>query len=462
MNLVFVTILAIKLLLSSAYPSDGLVEIEKQRLVKFPEESFRIEENEQKSSEAKRILEEINKINVALGYVKKQDQSLPSLLDSNQFLFPKPAYHPFHSQSISDGVLQPSIRNLNYYTYPNPSLSSKSIKSPDSKLFFYNYQHPDDREFDYEKSSVNQFNVPQNENNLREFKLIDYKVVGDYQEPYENKQDKHLEPKLRLYFVPRQLNVNEKSMDYHKNEKLIKIEKVPTIRPFSKITAEKQRPTLKPSVSNAQKYVSSTSTTTTSPSPPLLALKTPFGALFNRPGHRVTAQKVEEKPALQSVPLELPQYTQQQVRPDAVTIDNWDSESSEENDYPQDYEKHIFAGKQKPYMAEVQKEALKESGIIIQRLKVRKGGIAIAGPGGVATAGSGGTAIVGPGGYALTHPRSLTIAGPGAKIIAVPESTDLKDALQRTSSGRSYADEGEIVATGPIVYYSPDDNSQIL
>ncbi|XP_055847050.1 uncharacterized protein LOC129912705 [Episyrphus balteatus] len=465
MNLIFVTLLATKLLLSSAYPADGLVEIEKQRLVKFPEETFRFEDdNEQKSSEAKRILEEINKINVALGYVKKQEQSpSPSLLDSNQFLFPKPAYHPFHSQSINSGILQPSIRNLNYFrnSYP-PNLSSKSIKSPDSKLYFYNYRHPDDLETDFQKP-VKQFIVPtQNDNNLREFKLIDYKVVGDYQETPRNTQEKRLEPKLRLYFVPRQLNVNEKSMDYHKNEKLIKIEKLPTIRPFSKLSAEKQKLNTKPQVSIGQKFITSPSTTTTTTqAPPTESLKTHFGGFFKRPSS-VNAQNVEVKPVLQSVPLELPQYSQQQVRPDAVTIDNYDSDSSEEGDYPQDNEKHIFAGLRKPDMAEVQKEALKESGIIIQRLKVRKGGIAIAGPGGVATAGSGGTAIVGPGGYALTHPRSLTIAGPGAKIIAVPESTDLKDALQRTNSGRSFTDEGQLVATGPIVYYSPDDNSQIL
>lgn len=52
-----------------------------------------------------------------------------------------------------------------------------------------------------------------------------------------------------------------------------------------------------------------------------------------------------------------------------------------------------------------QAQTFKEGGIIIQRLRVRAGGIAIAGPGGVATAGSGGTAIVGPNGIAFTHPR---------------------------------------------------------
>lgn len=98
-------------------------------------------------------------------------------------------------------------------------------------------------------------------------------------------------------------------------------------------------------------------------------------------------------------------------------------------------------------------EALKQGGVIIKRLRVRNGGIAIAGPGGVATAGSGGTAIVGPGGIALTHPRSLTIAGPGARVYSVPKTTDLeKLALQ---SGRNLEDEGVIVATGPIIYYSP-------
>lgn len=100
-------------------------------------------------------------------------------------------------------------------------------------------------------------------------------------------------------------------------------------------------------------------------------------------------------------------------------------------------------------------EALKSGGVIIQRLRVRNGGIAIAGPNGVATAGSGGTAIVGPGGIALTHPRSLTIAGPGARVIAVPESTDLQELALR-SSARDLSLEGVLVATGPVVYYNPE------
>ncbi|XP_039149335.1 uncharacterized protein LOC6738404 isoform X2 [Drosophila simulans] len=147
---------------------------------------------------------------------------------------------------------------------------------------------------------------------------------------------------------------------------------------------------------------------------------------------------------------------------DVDTIEN----TAAELDNSASSEKHLFAHKAHHLMHSVgqvaaaqqstQKQALREGGIIIQRLKVRRGGIAIAGPGGVATAGSGGTAIVGPGGYALTHPRSLTIAGPGAKVISIPADVDLKDALARTDlETRSFPREGKIVATGPTVYYAP-------
>ncbi|XP_036338456.1 uncharacterized protein LOC118748189 [Rhagoletis pomonella] len=140
---------------------------------------------------------------------------------------------------------------------------------------------------------------------------------------------------------------------------------------------------------------------------------------------------------------------------------HWSDESSnsasedEEDSSAEHEEKQIFGNRHNAEQT-TQMEAIKQGGIIIQRLKVRKGGIAIAGPGGVATAGSGGTAIVGPGGFALTHPRSLTIAGPGAKVIAIPSSVDLKDALERTNlNDQSIPREGKIVAIGPTVYYSP-------
>lgn len=90
------------------------------------------------------------------------------------------------------------------------------------------------------------------------------------------------------------------------------------------------------------------------------------------------------------------------------------------------------------------------NGIFIHKIKVRKGGVAVAGPGGIATAGSGGTAIVGPNGFAYTHPDSLAIAGSGSKVISVDPSVSLMEALKNHNKTRM----GKIVATGPVVFYN--------
>lgn len=107
-------------------------------------------------------------------------------------------------------------------------------------------------------------------------------------------------------------------------------------------------------------------------------------------------------------------------------------------------------------------------GFFINRLKVRRGGVAIAGPGGVATAGRGGTAIVGPGGLAYTQPGGLAIAGPSAKVVALSGNTDLSDLVSKLheahTSETSFArrltpiPEGKVVATGPVVYYHKTDD----
>lgn len=105
-------------------------------------------------------------------------------------------------------------------------------------------------------------------------------------------------------------------------------------------------------------------------------------------------------------------------------------------------------------------------GFFINRLKVRRGGVAIAGPGGVATAGRGGTAIVGPGGLAYTQPGGVAVAGPAARVIALSSDADLTSIANRLQA-QSIIDgsipqllqaipEGKIVATGPIIYHHPN------
>lgn len=104
-------------------------------------------------------------------------------------------------------------------------------------------------------------------------------------------------------------------------------------------------------------------------------------------------------------------------------------------------------------------------GFFINRLKVRRGGVAIAGPGGVATAGRGGTAVVGPGGLAYTQPGGIAVAGPAARVVALSQDSDLSSIVSRLQQ-QSATDgsiprllqaipEGKVVATGPIIYYHP-------
>ncbi|KOB68782.1 Uncharacterized protein OBRU01_18041 [Operophtera brumata] len=102
-------------------------------------------------------------------------------------------------------------------------------------------------------------------------------------------------------------------------------------------------------------------------------------------------------------------------------------------------------------------------GFFINRMKVRRGGVAIAGPGGVATAGRGGTAIVGPGGLAYTQPGGLAVAGPHARVIALSQDADLHSVISRLQEQNGSVTrslqaipEGKVVATGPVIYYHPN------
>ncbi|XP_052753494.1 uncharacterized protein LOC113514938 [Galleria mellonella] len=82
-------------------------------------------------------------------------------------------------------------------------------------------------------------------------------------------------------------------------------------------------------------------------------------------------------------------------------------------------------------------------GFFINRLKVRRGGVAIAGPGGVATAGRGGAAIVGPGGLAYTQPGGLAVAGPAARVVALSPDANFSSIISRLQEVSSNNDQRE-------------------
>lgn len=109
------------------------------------------------------------------------------------------------------------------------------------------------------------------------------------------------------------------------------------------------------------------------------------------------------------------------------------------------------------------------SGPTLTRIVLRRGGVAVAGPGGIATAAFGGTAIVGPGGIAYTAPDSTAVAGPGARVVAVPSERllDMYKAFRHANERglSAYRPEwlgtiphdGRLVAVGPAIYRNPPE-----
>lgn len=118
--------------------------ITKQRLIKFPEDSYDpnvAPSSSGKADEAQRILQQIAKVNEAFGYVKKRPEmpKLPPILDSSQYLFPKPAQSPFHAQqhhfsgSMGQTLLEPSIRAVKL---TRNAFNPKPKTTVDSQLYF--------------------------------------------------------------------------------------------------------------------------------------------------------------------------------------------------------------------------------------------------------------------------------------------------------------------------------------
>ncbi|KAH8406885.1 hypothetical protein KR222_010046, partial [Zaprionus bogoriensis] len=564
--------------------------IQKQRLVKFPEDfdpNVAPSSTSGKADEAQRILDQIAKVNEAFGYVKKKPEQpkLPPILDSSQYLFPKPAQQPFHAQqhhfagSNGQTLLEPSIRAVKL---TRNAFSTGGAAASSERLYFRpnQVQLPQPSTEQEAQQLPAHFVIPVHlyrlnkeqylrEHAPREYRVKGYKIIGDVDSFYgKAKQQKQKQgkstPKYHLFFLPRELALNDDGtpkrgpgsssssttratsttvatttkapskvrMDSrekpgtHKPQSPAPSQRLPQAADANSLSSGNRKrigSTTKPPRAKEGEQLLPAALQTTSPSLKVtaapqhsgttLATLPPSGGLLpNR--NRLTAFRVPSvnlaemqnqtstaiKNAFQNIfklPFRTPIATggaavtpgvvlQQQDSDSAPDDYKWDDEREGGGDGGADTveqlentaaeqdssaEKHLFAHKSHKLMQTIgtvatahhgtQKQALREGGIIIQRLKVRKGGIAIAGPGGVATAGSGGTAIVGPGGYALTHPRSLTIAGPGAKVISIPAEVDLKDALQRTDvDAKTIPREGRVVATGPTVYYAPPTGSE--
>lgn len=390
------------------------------------------------SPETKRILEEINRINVQLGYIKRPSEVRPRLSVDGYF-YPRQPYHPLnqHYTQIGASSLQPSIRQI----YPNvmrqvvepKSMETATVHPFAADSYYYPapyLQLPAEntaRQFTDEKREHRQMSISNDVTNVFEY------APGFFEYMHESKKSR----------AQNLIEINKEKANLIKTVKNIVND------------MKEGRSTQKP-MDNA---ILINNKTTTEEALNIIVVS-PFENIGQARGavKNATHSKTFFKPSkAQKQPVAAVNSEVEQVlKPVSSETKATESESEEEEEFSKDPEPmskgpfSSFFNSQKEQVV----EALKQGGVIIQRLRVRNGGIAIAGPNGVATAGSGGTAIVGPGGIALTHPRSLAIVGPGARVIAVPESTDLQELALR-SSARNLEQEGVLVATGPVVYYNP-------
>lgn len=413
--------------------------IQQQRLINVPQNYPRYQENDQNPN-TQRILSEIQRINVEFGYTKREPQISPRI-DLESYFYPRPAYHPIHQRYNNGMALTPTIRQLDIeenqsaphpfntqtYFYPVPYLQVPFAET--GQLFQRN-----------DKSEKIDFSLKEKTTGYTDNDLFEYapqagfygKLVRDYN------QEKALIQAVKKI-------VNEMK-EANKSQQLDTAIIITNLADESRASHKKLSPSVKKEkiavddeddsvVINVNRTKDKLATTT--PQSSTISSKT----FFSRPKPTKTPSANTN---LHWKTTESPQ----------VIVNNNEAPTPEfEDPAPSPSVKGPFSNFINSQKEQVV-EALRHGGIIIQRLRVREGGIAIAGPGGVATAGSGGTAIVGPGGIALTHPRSLAIAGPGAKVIAVPESVDL-ERLALRSNARQMPTEGVVVATGPVIYYNP-------
>lgn len=405
----------------------SVFRIEAQRLVAAKNSNrFSRPIREPLPEDTQRILEGIHQINLQLGYVKKPKEVRPRQSAENYF-YPRPPYHPAMQQDTS-------FEGIQYARQIHESYPVTYLQVPSDLVGSHYQQERKDRQ-----------------------QAQDYYSLLNQRGLLSGRDGADLNREKQLLVSTVQKIVNDMRDSSGDSRQLDQAVVLPTNR---------RKPSIK--TKNSNKILPQTSIIVVSPMNDGARAEEPSSQkTILRPFKSKATPQVSKTPQ-QSLPISSGQSSVTAATPKpsflASLVPSFHKTSTKVEQNEEDYEDELSQEPEKSFKGpfssyfENQKEqvveALKQGGVIIQRLRVREGGIAIAGPNGVATAGSGGTAIVGPGGIALTHPRSLAIAGPGARVIAVPESIDLRELAMR-SNARSVPTEGVLVATGPVVYWNP-------
>lgn len=355
--------------------------------------------------ETKRILQEIERINAALGYArKKTDFAFPRVASSNEgYFYPRQQFRPEFLTKPQQNRKVKSQRAINpfnaqNYFYPTPYLQVPSNGKPikfDANPHFYPLVYSPINFRSYGENVKD--NRPKDSDGS--IKLGTIVVLPLDREPKAiigtKKSGKSKETETSLFEEIAQIVPEALGLEVEDEEEEIVKQK---IVPKAKLPAIKNDKYLNLALMKHPQELENTEfrrkLTPSQPPPPSLVNRS-----FN---FSSSIEKIQN--LTKNFPFsrgDEPQKKSEEISTSTITPEDVEEENEENADQKEDEKSpfgFVFGPKQ-------QLQTFKEGGLIIQRLRVRHGGIAIAGPGGVATAGSGGTAIVGPNGIALTHPR---------------------------------------------------------
>lgn len=320
-------------------------------------------------------MNEIQKINVEFGYIKTEPQISPRI-DLETYFYPRPAYHPIHQRYNNGMALSPTLRrletdenssafhpfNTQTYFYPTPYLQ---VPYAETGQLFQREDKSEKMMFPLQRMAAG--NV---DNDLFGY-AAQYDMYGprgklmrDYnQEKALIQAVKKIVNELKDTNKPQQQLDTAVIINKIGDESRASHKKLSSSAKTDKNRTDEEDDSVVISVNYTKEKI-----VATTPQPTVISSKTFFSRFkpTKAPATDINLKMTESPPII-------------------ITSD----ESTELDSSPQALEKGPFGhfiNSQKEQVL----EALRGGGIIIQKLRVREGGIAIAGPGGVATAGSGG------------------------------------------------------------------------
>ena len=389
--------------------------IEKQNLHHV--KSGRSKEKRGSEEETRRILQEINRINIAMGYIRNSEYAYPRVASDNGYFYPRQQFRP--EFLTKPGKKSQNLRNLNFqrainpfyaqdYYYPTPYLqvpsNGKPLKFKSNKLYYpfiyapYNVVSMTNKE-ELKNETVKLGRIVVLPESERSPKAIDMgvkkpaakiekknklklknkqvrKESEDDEEEEEEEENAELIDQIVRIIVPEAAAIADAVEEEEQREVTPSTPKLPPLKNDKYLNLDLKDP----QEDDDDDEIEVSRKIGSAPPPPAPNSTRALSFLnsieriqnltntftFNR--NNDTFKKSEEiTSSTQSPEDELKEEEKEEA------MDDMEELKSPFTLFP-------FGPKQ-------QLQTFKEGGIIIQRLRVRQGGIAIAGPGGVATAG---------------------------------------------------------------------------